>query len=238
MPPPAWSGVKKNSGSAKTTSHTAVMGAAMRSCSNMAVSRPNITSSGSQPQSSRPDAGSAKQYSMAARMKSAPPLPSARPQPDTVPRRWYGTTDGSMALWNTSVKANPVPATASATARVRMPKPAWPGTAIHSSRMAGTIIAMNAAIHGLRRPTLSAMAPRNQTGGDEAREAVDVAPDFLAAHRIADDLGGEVRAEDVDDDENVVGIARPLEERPAHLPQRPGLGVRLRSLRWRRWRRR
>ena len=65
-----------------------------------------------------------------------------------------------MALWNTSVNAKPVPATASATASVTMPTFACPGTASQSSRMAGTIKAMKAAIHGLRRPTLSAMAPR------------------------------------------------------------------------------
>ena len=159
--------MKKNSGSANSTSQTAVMGAAMRSCSNASVSSPNITWSGSQPQSSKPDAGSAKAYSMPTRMIKAPPLPSASPQPDTVPKRGYGTTEGSMALWKTSVKAKPVPATASATARVTMPQPACPGTASHNSRMAGTIIAMKQAIHGLRRPTLSATAPRNG-----ARQAV------------------------------------------------------------------
>ena len=94
-------------------------------------------------------------------MNNAPPLPSARPQPDTVPRRWYGTTDGSIALWKTSVNAKPAPATAKATAKVTMPTSACPGTASQSSRIAGTITAMKAPIHGLRRPTLSAIAPRN-----------------------------------------------------------------------------
>jgi len=41
----------------------------------------------------------------------------------------------------------------------------------------------------------------------------------LPADRIADHLGGEVRAEDVDDDQDVVGVARPFEQRPAELAQ-------------------
>ena len=65
---------------------------------------------------------------------------------------------------------------------------------------------------------------RRKARGDQARESVDVAPRFLAAHRIADDFGAEVRSEDVDDDEDVVRIARPLEQRPADLSQATRFG--------------
>ena len=201
------------------------MGAAIRSCSKVDVSRPNSTWSGNQSQSSNPDAGSANAYSIATRMMSAPPLPSASPQPDTVPRRWYGTTLGSIALWKTSVNANPVPATASRhrdgddaeTLLARNGQPQEQDRGEHHDD--------ERADPRLAAPDLVRDGPEKwcETGGDRSGEAVDVAPDLLAAHRVADHFRGEVGPEDVDDDEDVIGIARPLEDRPAELPERAGM---------------
>ena len=161
IPVPALSGVKRNSGNENTNSQTALIGAEIRSCSWLDTSSPNKTLSGSQPQSMIGWAGRANAYNMATKMISVPPLPRLSASPDKLPSRLYGTIEGNIALWKTSVNAKPVPAIARAIATVTTPRISWPGTAYQRRRIAGIIMITDAAIHGLRRPTLSAIAPRN-----------------------------------------------------------------------------
>ena len=69
-----------------------------------------------------------------------------------------------MALLKTA--ANSIPNTASATAKMTKPRFAMPGTANHKSRQPAMPSTENTAIHGLRGPDASAIAP--STGEERA----------------------------------------------------------------------
>jgi hypothetical protein len=74
---------------------------------------------------------------------------------------------------------------------------------------------------GLRRPSLSAIAPRNgAVRANKKSGCGDVADQGLAADRVTHHRIAEIRIEDVDDDHDVVGVASGLAERPAQVAER------------------
>ena len=75
-----------------------------------------------------------------------------------------------MALLNTVANSAPMPATANATTTRSAPSPGLPN---HSAADPTTSKVPNTAIHGLRRPEASAMAP--STGDSEAIRRPDAA---------------------------------------------------------------
>jgi len=82
----------------------------------------------------------------------------AQPVPDNRPMRSGGTSVGIIALLNTVANSTPTVAMPNAINSGRITL--WsPGLPIHISDEPTTSSAPNAAIHGLRRPLASAIAP-------------------------------------------------------------------------------
>ena len=89
----------------------------------------------------------------------------AQPVPDNRPIRSGGTSVGIIALLNTVANSTPMVAMPSARSSGGMTLGS-PGLPIHIRLDPITSSAPNAAIHGLRRPLASAMAP--STGDSSA----------------------------------------------------------------------
>src|SRR3990167_1700775 len=84
---------------AEASSQTPQSGPAMRNCSNLLVSRPNIGSAGGQPIAS----GKARQKTMPTNNTVAAALPSASPSPDTAGSAEGAAASGNIELCATSL---------------------------------------------------------------------------------------------------------------------------------------
>ena len=90
-----------------------------------------------------------------------------------------GTSVGIIALLNTVANSTPTVAMPNAIKSGRITSGS-PGLPIHMMHAPMTKIAPNAAIHGLRRPPASAIAPRTGDNTAMTRPAADVAKPHIA----------------------------------------------------------
>src|SRR5215468_8828660 len=97
---------------------------------------------------------------MNTRISSDDAFPAASPSPDRKPIRSRGAIDGSIALWNTAEYSNAAELAISMKPIQAIERPCSFGSAYQRNQLVGAITATKKAIHGLRRPPESAIAPR------------------------------------------------------------------------------
>lgn len=105
--------------------------------------------------------GSTKHRKKKIRSSTPAPLPSAKASPDNPPRRARGATEDSIAAWNTFENSKTTLLSTSIAATMKICVGVELRTPNQVPAKLSTIRPAKNASHGLRRPPLSAMAPRN-----------------------------------------------------------------------------
>ena len=158
MPEASASGVNRNSGSAPTAKIPAAIRATTRSCSWVAVLRPNSGCLGTQAQSTLP--GRAKAQAVKPSAKTENRFPSAKASPEAMCAPFMPAARINSELCKTSENENPIPISIISSMVVKIDNPLRSGLAHHSATIIGTIAATIRPSHSLRRPSWSIEAPK------------------------------------------------------------------------------